>query len=153
MKVILIEEIESLGTVGDEVNVAKGYARNYLIPQKKAIVGTSKNRKIFERRRGQLEQQLAKDRTKAEVMAEKIRGAVCTIAGKVSEGDRLYGSVSTRDIAEQLRAQGFGVDKRMVMLSEPIKTLGSYIVPIRLYSNIAPEITVRVVPEPEHEAP
>ena len=153
MKVILIEEIESLGTVGDEVNVAKGYARNYLIPQKKAIVATSKNRKIFERRRGQLEQQLAKDRTKAEVMAEKIRGAVCTIAGKVSEGDRLYGSVSTRDIAEQLRAQGFGVDKRMVMLSEPIKTLGSYIVPIRLHSNIAPEITVRVVPEPEQEAP
>ena len=153
MKLILIEEIESLGTVGDEVNVAKGYARNYLIPQKKAIVATSKNRKIFERRRGQLEQQIAKDRTKAEVMAEKIRGAVCTIAGKVSEGDRLYGSVSTRDIAEQLRAQGFGVDKGMVMLSEPIKTLGSYIVPIRLHSNIAPEITVRVVPEPEQEAP
>jgi len=149
MKVILIEEIESLGTVGDEVNVAKGYGRNYLIPQKKAIVATSKNRKIFERRRGHLEQQLAKDQTTAEVMAEKIRGAVCTIAGKVSEGDRLYGSVSTRDIAEQLRAQGFGVDKRMVMLSEPIKTLGSYIVPIRLYSKIAPEITVRVVPEQE----
>jgi len=149
MKVILIEEIESLGTVGDEVNVAKGYGRNYLIPQKKAIVATSKNRRIFERRRGQLEQQLAKDQTTAEVMAEKIRGAVCTIAGKVSEGDRLYGSVSTRDIAEQLRAQGFGVDKRMVMLSEPIKTLGSYIVPIRLYSKIAPEITVRVVPEQE----
>ena len=149
MKVILIEEIESLGTVGDEVNVAKGYGRNYLIPQKKAIVATSKNRRIFERRRGQLEQQLAKEQTKAEVMAEKIRGAVCTIAGKVSEGDRLYGSVSTRDIAEQLRAQGFGVDKRMVMLSEPIKTLGSYIVPIRLYSKIAPEITVRVVPEQE----
>jgi len=149
MKVILIEEIESLGTVGDEVNVAKGYGRNYLIPQKKAIVATSKNRKIFDRRRGQLEQQLAKEQTKAEVMAEKIRGAVCTIAGKVSEGDRLYGSVSTRDIAEQLRAQGFGVDKRMVMLSEPIKTLGSYIVPIRLYSKIAPEITVRVVPEQE----
>ena len=153
MKLILIEEIESLGTVGDEVNVAKGYARNYLIPQKKAIVATSKNRKIFERRRGQLEQQLAKDRTKAEVIAEKIGGAVCIIAGKVSEGDRLYGSVSTRDIAEQLRAQGFGVDKGMVMLSEPIKTLGSYIVPIRLHSNIAPEITVRVVPEPEQEAP
>lgn len=149
MKVILTEAIESLGTVGDDVNVAKGYARNYLIPQKKAIVATPKNRKIFERQRVQLEQQLAKEQTRAEVMAEKIRGAVCTIAGKVSEDDRLYGSVSTRDIAEQLTAQGFDVDKRMVMLSEPIKTLGSYIVPIRLYSNIAPEITVRVVPEQE----
>ena len=146
MKVILTERIESLGTVGDEVNVAKGYARNYLIPQNKAIVATPNNRKVFDR---QLEQHLAKEQTNAEVIAEKIRGAVCTIAGKVSEGDRLYGSVSTRDIAEQLKSQGFDVDKGMVMLSEPIKTLGSYIVPIRLYSDIAPEITVRVVPEQE----
>ena len=149
MKVILTETIESLGTVGDEVNVAKGYARNYLIPQNKAIVATPDNRKVFKRQRAQLGQQLAKEQTKAEVIAEKIRGAVCTIAEKVSEGDRLYGSVSTRDIAEQLKSQGFDVDKGMVMLSEPIKTLGSYIVPIRLYSDIAPEITVRVVPEQE----
>ncbi len=149
MKVILTEMIESLGTVGDEVNVAKGYVRNYLIPQKKAILATPSNRKIFERQRTQLEQRLAKDQTRAEVMAEKIRGAVCTIAAKVSEGDRLYGSVSTRDIAEQLKLQGFDVDKGMVMLSEPIKTLGSYIVPIRLYTDIASEITVKVVPEQE----
>ncbi len=149
MKVILTETIESLGTVGNEVNVAKGYARNYLIPQNKAIVATPNNRKVFERQRAQLEQQVAKEQTKAEVIAEKIRGAVCTIAGKVSEGDRLYGSVSTRDIAEELKSQGFDVDKGMVMLSEPIKTLGSYIVPIRLYTNVSPEITVRVVPEQE----
>jgi large subunit ribosomal protein L9 len=149
MKVILTETIESLGTVGDEVNVAKGYARNYLIPKNKAILVTPKNRKIFERQRAELEQQLTRDQTRAEAMGEKIRGAVCTIAGKVSEGDRLYGSVSTRDIAERLKAKGFNVDKRMVMLSEPIKNLGSYIVPIRLYSNITPEITVRVVPEQE----
>jgi large subunit ribosomal protein L9 len=149
MKVILTEAIESLGTIGDEVNVAKGYARNYLIPKKKAIVATPKSRKVFEGQRVHFEQQLAKEQTKAEVMAEKIQGAVCTISGKVSEGDRLYGSVSTRDIVEQLIAQGFDVDKRMIMLSEPIKTLGSYIVPIRLYSDITPEITVRVVPEQE----
>jgi large subunit ribosomal protein L9 len=149
MKVILTETIESLGTIGDEVNVAKGYARNYLIPQSKAIVATANNRKVFEGQRAQFEQQLAKEETKAEMIAEKIRGAVCTIAGKVSEGDRLYGSVSTRDIAEELKSQGFDVDKGMVMLSEPIKTLGSYIVPIRLYTNISPEITVRVVPEQE----
>ncbi len=149
MKIILTETIESLGTIGDEVNVAKGYARNYLIPKKKAILATPNNRKIFELQRAQLEQRLAKDQTRAEVMAEKIRGTVCTIAGKVSEDDRLYGSVSTRDIAEQLKSQGFDVDKGMVMLSEPIKTLGSYIVPIRLYTDIASEITVRVVPEQE----
>ncbi|HID29985.1 MAG TPA: 50S ribosomal protein L9 [Desulfobacterales bacterium] len=149
MKLILTDTIESLGTVGDEVDVANGYARNYLIPQKKAIMATPSNRKIFERQRLHLQQRLAKDETTAEVMAEKIRGAVCTISGKVSEGDKLYGSVSTRDIAEQLQTQGFDVDRGMVMLSEPIKTLGSYIVPIRLYTNIAPEITVRVVPEQE----
>jgi len=149
MKVILTETIESVGGIGDEVNVAKGYARNYLIPQKKAIVATSKNRKVFELRRVQLEQQLAKEQVKAEAMAERIRGVVCTIAGKVSEEDRLYGSVSTRDIAEQLKAQGFDVDKGIIMLSEPIKTLGSYIVPIRLYSDVTPEITVKVVPEQE----
>ena len=149
MKLILTETIESLGTVGDEVDVANGYARNYLIPQKKAIMATPSNRKIFERQRLHLQQRLAKDETMAEVMAEKISGAVCTISGKVSEGDKLYGSVSTRDIAEQLQTQGFDVDKGMVMLSEPIKTLGSYIVPIRLHTNIAPEITVKVVPEQE----
>jgi large subunit ribosomal protein L9 len=149
MKVILTEAIESLGTVGDEVDVAKGYARNYLVPKKKAIVATAKNRKLFERQRMQLEKQLDMAHAEAEAMAEKIRGAVCTIAEKVSEEDRLYGSVSTRDIAEQLKTQGFDVDKSMVMLSEPIKTLGSYIVPIHLHADITSEITVKVVPEQE----
>ncbi len=149
MKIILTETIESLGTPGDEVNVARGYARNYLIPKNKAIVATPKNRKVFEGQREQTEQRKAGEQIKAEAMDEKIRGAVCTIAANVSEGDRLYGSVSTRDIAEQLKVQGFDVDKKMIMLSEPIKTLGSYIVPIRLHSDITPEITVRVIPEQE----
>jgi len=151
MKVILTEAIASLGTVGDEVNVAKGYARNYLVPKKKAIMATAKNRKLFERQRLGLEKQLAGEQTKAEALSEQMRGAVCTIAGKVSEEDRLYGSVAARDIAEQLKAQGFEVDKTMVMLSEPIKTLGSYIVPIHLHADVTSEITVRVVPEQEAE--
>lgn len=149
MKVILTEYIESLGTVGDEVDVARGYARNYLVPKKKAISATEKNRKLFEGQREQFEAQLAKEQTKAEEIAESMRGAAVTVAGKVSEEDRLYGSVSTRDIAEQLSAQGFNVDKRMILLSEPIKTLGSYIVPIRLHADITSEITVKVVPEQE----
>ncbi|MES0350427.1 MAG: 50S ribosomal protein L9 [Desulfobacteria bacterium] len=149
MKVILTETIASLGTVGSEVNVAKGYARNYLVPKKKAIMATAKNRKLFERQRSGLEKQLAGEQTKAEALSEEMRGAVCTIAGKVSEEDRLYGSVAARDIAEQLKAQGFEVDKSMVMLSEPIKTLGSYIVPIHLHADVTSEITVRVVPEQE----
>jgi large subunit ribosomal protein L9 len=149
MKVILTETIASLGTVGSEVNVAKGYARNYLVPKKKAIMATAKNRKLFERQRSGLEKQLAGEQTKAKALSEEMRGAVCTIAGKVSEDDRLYGSVAARDIAEQLKAQGFEVDKSMVMLSEPIKTLGSYIVPIHLHADVTSEITVRVVPEQE----
>lgn len=151
MKVILTEAVASLGTVGDEVNVAKGYARNYLVPKKKAIMATAKNRKLFERQRLGLEKQLAGEQTKAEALSEEMRGAVCTIAGKVSEEDRLYGSVAARDIAEQLKAQGFEVDKSMVMLSEPIKTLGSYIVPIHLHADVTSEISVRVVPEQEAE--
>jgi len=151
MKVILTEAIASLGTVGDEVNVAKGYARNYLVPKKKAIMATAKNRKLFERQRLGLEKQLAGEQTKAEALSEQMRGAVCTIAGKVSEEDRLYGSVAARDIAEQLKAQGFEVDKSMVMLSEPIKTLGSYIVPIHLHADVTSEISVRVVPDQEAE--
>ena len=151
MKVILTEYIQSLGTVGDEIDVASGYARNYLVPQKKAILATPRNRKLFERQRAQFEAQLAEEHTHAGELADKIRGAVCTIAGKVSEEERLYGSVSTRDIAEQLKEQGFDVDKKMVMLSEPIKTLGSYIVPIRLHSDITSEITVKVVPEQESQ--
>jgi large subunit ribosomal protein L9 len=147
MKVILREMIESLGTVGDEVTVANGYARNYLLPQKKAVLATAANRNVIKRERKQLELQAIKDRGKAELLAEKIQGAVCTIAGKVSEDDRLYGSVTTRDIAEQLESQGFEVHRRMVLLSEPIKTLGSYIVPVQLHPDVSPEVTVKVIAE------
>jgi large subunit ribosomal protein L9 len=131
------------------VNVAKGYARNYLVPQNKAIMATPKNRKLFERQRAELQEQVAIEKTSAEGLAEKMRGAVCTVAGKVSEEDKLYGSVSTRDITEKLEAQGFPIEKKMVLLSEPIKTLGSYIVPIRLYADVTTEITVKVIPEQE----
>jgi large subunit ribosomal protein L9 len=127
--------------------VANGYARNYLLPQKKAVLATPANRNMIKRERKQLEQRAIKDRGKAEVLAQKIQGAVCTISGKVSEDERLYGSVTTRDIAEQLQAQGFEVYRKMVQLSEPIKTLGSYIVPVQLHPDVNPEVTVKVVAE------
>jgi large subunit ribosomal protein L9 len=149
MKVILTEYIASLGTVGDEVDVANGYGRNYLVPQKKAILANAKNRKVFEQQRQHYDAQLAQEQTQAQAVAEAIRGTVCTIAGKVSELDRLYGSVSARDVAEQLSEQGFELDKRMILLSEPIKTLGSYIVPVRLHGDITSEITVKVVSDQE----
>jgi large subunit ribosomal protein L9 len=145
MKVILREAIELLGTVGDEVTVAKGYARNYLIPQKKAVLATPANRKLIERERTGLELKAIKDKSKAAAMAEKVQGAVCTIAAKVSEDDRLYGSVTSRDIVDQLKNQGLKVDRRMILLSEPIKTIGSYVVPVQLHPEVRPEITVKVV--------
>jgi len=147
MKVILRETIDSLGTVGDEVSVADGYARNYLVPQKKAVSATPGNRRLVEQQKKKLEVRAIQDKGMAEALAEKIQGAVCTISAKVSEEDRLYGSVTTRDVTDQLLAQGLEVEKRMIMLSEPIKTLGSYIVPVQLHPDVKPEITVKVVAE------
>lgn len=147
MKVILRETIESLGTVGDEVTVAKGYARNYLLPQKKAVISTPANRTQIERDRAKLEIRAAKDKEQAEMFAEKVAGTVCTIAAKVSEEDKLYGSVGTRDIQEQLQAQGLEIDRKGILLSDAIKTLGSYTIPIQLHPEVKPEITVNVVAE------
>jgi large subunit ribosomal protein L9 len=147
MRLILRETIESLGTVGDEVSVAKGYARNYLIPKKKAVLATPANRKLIERDRNQLEIKVQLDKSQAEASAKTVEGTVCTIAAKVSEDDRLYGSVTTRDIETQLKAQGVEVERKAILLAEPIKSLGSYLVPVELHPEVKPEITVKVVAE------
>jgi large subunit ribosomal protein L9 len=147
MKVILTETIESLGIIGTEAEVAKGYARNYLIPQKKAVLATPQNRRLLERDRGKFELQIAKEKAYAEEMARRLEGVECTIVSKVSDEDRLYGSVTIRDILEALAKQGVEVEKRMILLPEPIKMLGSYPIPIRVYKDVEPEITVHVVPE------
>lgn len=147
MKVILKETINSLGIIGSEVDVAKGYARNYLLPQNKAVAATPQNRRMLEQESAKFELQIAKERKLAVEMAQKLEGVVCTIAAKVSEEDRLYGSVSVRDIVDALAKQHISVEKRMVLLKEPIKTIGSYNVPIRVYKEVEPEITVEIVPE------
>ncbi len=147
MKVILKETIDSLGIIGSEVRVADGYARNYLLPQNKAVAATSQNRKMLEKERTKFEIQIAKERKLAEEMAQRLQGVACTIAAKVSEEDRLYGSVSVRDIVEALAKQDIVVEKRMVLLKEPIKAIGSFNVPIRVYKGVKPEITVQIVPE------
>ena len=147
MKIILKETIDSLGIIGSEVRVADGYARNYLLPQNKAVVATPQNRKMLEQESAKFELQIAKERKLAEEMAQRLEGVVCKIAAKVSEEDRLYGSVSVRDIVDTLAQQDIVVEKRMVLLSEPIKAIGSYNVPIRVYKDVEPEITVEIVPE------
>jgi large subunit ribosomal protein L9 len=147
MKIILKETIDSLGIIGTEVRVADGYARNYLLPQNKAVVATPQNRKMLEQESAKFELQIAKERKVAEEMAQRLDGVVCTIAAKVGEEDRLYGSVSVRDIVDTLANQDIVVEKRMVLLKEPIKAIGSYNVPIRVYKDVEPEITVEIVPE------
>ncbi|MDD2318021.1 MAG: 50S ribosomal protein L9 [Desulfobacterales bacterium] len=146
VKVILMETVESLGIIGKEVNVADGYARNYLLPRKKAVLATPQNRNLIEQARAKLELQQAKERETAEEMARRIEGVTCRIESKVSEEDRLYGSVSAREIAEALARQGIEVEKRMILLEEPIKALGAYQIPIRVYKDVKPVITVEVVP-------
>jgi len=147
MKIILKETIDSLGIIGTEVRVADGYARNYLLPQNKAVVATPQNRKMLEQESAKFELQIAKERKLAEEMAQRLEGVVCKIAAKVSEEDRLYGSISVRDIVDTLANQDIVVEKRMVLLKEPIKAIGSYNVPIRVYKDVEPEITVEIVPE------
>lgn len=147
MKVILKETIDSLGIIGSEVKVSEGYARNYLLPQKKALEATPQNRKMLEKERAKFEVQIAKERTLAQQMAQKLEGVKCTIAAKVSEENRLYGSISVRDIVDALAGQDIVVEKRMVLLKEPIKEIGSYKVPIRVYKQVEPKITVEIVPE------
>ena len=147
MKVILKETIDSLGIIGSEVNVAKGYARNYLLPQQKAVPATPQNRRMLAQEKAKFDLQIAKEKKIAEEMAARLEGVTCHIAAKVSEEDRLYGSVTVRDIINALAREGVELEKRMVMLTEPIKTIGTHKVPIRVYKEVEPEITVEVVTE------
>jgi len=147
MKVILKETIDSLGIIGNEVTVADGYARNYLLPQNKAVLATPQNRKILEQDKKKFELQIAKEKEFAEKMAARLNGVSCKISAKVSEGDRLYGSVKIHDILKALEKQDIKVDKRMVLLKEPIKKIGTQKIPIHIYTDVEPVIEVEVVPE------
>ena len=144
MKVILKETIEPLGIIGSEVDVKNGFARNYLIPRGKAVFATPQNRNVLAQEKAKLDLQIAKERATAEEMAKKLEGVVCKITAKVAEENRLYGSVTTREIMDALIAQDVDVLKRMILLKEPIKELGTYKIPIRIYKDIEPEITLEV---------
>ncbi|MDO9111182.1 MAG: 50S ribosomal protein L9 [Desulfatirhabdiaceae bacterium] len=145
MKVILTETIESLGIIGSEVKVADGYARNYLLPQKKAVLASLQNHKLFLQQKVRVDLQIAKEKGFAEEMAKKLQGVVCTIAARVSDENRLYGSITTRDIIDALAAKEVIVEKKMILMKEPIKTLGTFRIPIRVYKGVEPEITVEIV--------
>jgi len=145
MKLILTENIDNLGVVGKEVDVAVGYARNYLLPKKMAVHATEHNRLMLARKRLEVEERLVKEVEQARRFAQRLEGLSCTIGAKVSEGARLYGSVSVKDILAALSAKGIDVERTMVRLNEPIKSLGVFKVPIRLHKDVQPEISVEVV--------
>ena len=147
MEVILREHVENLGKRGEVVKVADGYARNYLLPRRLALLVTDGNRKQIERERAKLEAKEAEERKIAEAVAARLASVDVVIARKVGETDALYGSVTAADIAEALAAKGFEVDRRKLQLAEPIKQLGEYQVPIKLHREVTAPVKLRVVAE------
>ena len=147
MKVILTQDMESLGLGGEIVNVAKGYARNYLIPRGMALEATEQNIKLTERQRKNIEIKRIKAKEEALKVKERLSGVSVTIAQKVGEEDKLYGSVTSMDIADRLEKQGITVDRRRIVLDKPLKTLGEFAVPVKLHPDVTASIKVVVVPE------
>jgi large subunit ribosomal protein L9 len=147
MEVILREDIEKLGGRGEVVKVAAGYARNFLLPKRLAVEATDSNRKIVEQERQAHLRKEAKQKGEAEDLSKLLGGVSVTIAQKAGEAGQLFGSVTTKDVADALAARNFTIDRRKVQLEEPIKQLGEYKVPVRLHKDVTAEITVNVVKE------
>ena len=145
MEVILRQAVESLGKPGDVVKVSNGYARNYLLPHGVAFEATPGNLKRIQQERDRLEAAENERRGTAQGLAEKLEQVSLTFSARVGEEGKLFGSVTASDIAAQLEAQGFHIEKRQIDLHEPIKSLGVYRVPVRLHADVKPEIRVWVI--------
>ncbi|MCX6538055.1 MAG: 50S ribosomal protein L9 [Acidobacteria bacterium] len=144
MEVILREHVENLGRRGEVVKVADGYARNFLLPRKLALLANQANMKIVERQRKIGEVKELAERSAAEAYAVRLTHADVVIARRVGENETLYGSVTAADIGDDLKAKGFEVDKRKIQLEEPLKQLGEFTVPIKLHSDVVAQLRVRV---------
>ena len=144
MQIILQEDVEKLGNRGDIVTVKPGYARNFLLPHKLAIEATAGNMKALERIRGALAKKTATELDAAKKQAELLTGVSLKFTRKTGENDQMFGSVTTSDIADGLKAQGFEVDKRQIQLKEPVKALGEYPVTVKVFRDVTAEIKVHV---------
>ncbi len=144
MEVILLQRIGRLGQMGDVVNVKDGYARNFLLPQKKALRATDENRAHFETQRAQLEANNLELKKEAEAVAEKLEGKIFVAIRSAGDTGQLYGSVSTRDIADVVTAGGFTIERRQVILDRPIKTLGLHETSVALHPEVVVRITLNV---------
>ena len=152
MKVILLEDIDALGKMGDTVNVKNGYARNYLIPRNLAIPATARNLKAQEHQLRDIERRKEKIVGDAQSLAEKIAGVSLTFTRKTGEKGRLFGSVTNMDIAQALEEKGLTIDRKHIVLPEPIKGLGEFDIQVKLHHDVTPEIKITVLPE-EGEIP
>lgn len=144
MEVILKKSVEGLGAPGDVLNVADGYARNYLLPMQLAVHATERNRRYLEHQKRVIDQQESKNREHAQEIAAQITGVTCTLKRRAGENDRLFGSVTSMDVAEAVRAEGFELERRFFELTEPIRELGVFMVPVKLHTDVVVELRVVV---------
>ena len=147
MEVILREDIEKLGNRGEVVKVAPGYARNFLLPKKLAVQANAANKKIVEQERQSHLRKEAKQKDEAQDLSKMLTGVSVTIAQKAGENDQLFGSVTSKDVADALAAKNFTIDRRKIHMDDAIKQLGEYKVPVRLHKDVTAEVTVVVVKE------
>src|SRR3954469_5326194 len=147
MEVILREHVDNLGRRGEIVKVADGYARNYLLPRKLALLVTDGSRKQIERERGKFEAKEAEEKKAAEAVVERMSNLEIEIARKVGDTQALFGSVTASDIAAALLAKGFEIDRRKLQLRDPIKKLGDYAIPLKLHLDVVTNVKVKVVAE------
>lgn len=147
MKVILKQDIDTLGKAGDVINVSDGHARNYLIPKGLAAEATDRNVTRLAQEKKHILQQIAKEKQKAEDLIGRLSQIVCEIPRRVGEQEKLFGSVSTKDIEAALQDRGFAIDRKAILLDEPIKSLGEFSVKIRVHAGMTAEIKVLVIPD------
>lgn len=147
MQVILLEDVPSLGKAGEQVKVSDGYGRNYLIPKKKAILATEKSLKALEHQKRQVQQRMGKAKKDAEKIAQQIETLSCTFAKTVGESGKLFGSVTSMEVESYLKENGIDVDRKKILLEEPIKNLGMFTVPIKLHPEVTAQLKVWVVQE------
>ena len=147
MQVILLEDVPSLGKAGDQVRISDGFGRNYLIPKKKALLATEKSLKALEHQKRQVQQRMGKVKKDVETIVQQIETLSCTFAKPVGESGKLFGSVTSMEIEGYLKENGIEVDRKKILLEEPIKNLGMFNVPIKLHPEVTAHLKVWVVQE------
>jgi len=147
MKVILKEDVKNLGKMGDMVNVAEGHARNFLIPQKLAVEAITKNIKALELQKKVIQKKANKEKNSAQALSEKIAALNLTIKAKAGEEEKLFGSITSMDIAAELKNEGIDIDKKKKSIDEPIKRLGAYTVGVKVHPDITTQLNITVIAE------